>query len=50
MSEDLAGALRAALEVPLPGYADRARLALAPYSRAAADRLVAEQLLPRLLG
>ena len=50
VSEDLAGALRAALEVPLPGYADRARLALAPYSREAADRLVAEQLLPRLLG
>ena len=50
VSEDLAGALRAALEAPLPDYAERARRALAPFTRAAADRLVAERLLPRLLG
>jgi glycosyltransferase involved in cell wall biosynthesis len=50
VSEDLAGALGAALDEPLPDYADRARLALAPFSRAAADGLVAERLLPRLLG
>jgi hypothetical protein len=28
----------------------RARAALAPFARAAVDRVVAEQLLPRLLG
>jgi glycosyltransferase involved in cell wall biosynthesis len=50
VSEDLAAALRAALDKPLPGYAERARQALGPFTRAAADRLVAEQLLPRLLG
>jgi len=31
-------------------YAERARLALDPYGRAAIDRLVAERLLPRLLA
>jgi hypothetical protein len=50
VADDLAGALRVALDDPSPGYADRARRALAPYRRAAADRLVAEQLLPRLLA
>jgi glycosyltransferase involved in cell wall biosynthesis len=47
---DLASALAAALADPLPGYAQRAAEALAPFRRAAVDRLVAEQLLPRLLG
>ncbi|HEY5192328.1 MAG TPA: glycosyltransferase [Solirubrobacteraceae bacterium] len=46
---DLVAALRTALDDPLPGYAERALDALAPFRRAAADRLVAEQLLPRLL-
>jgi hypothetical protein len=50
VGDDLSAALRAALEQPLPGYAERAREALAPFSRAAVDRLVAEQLLPRLLA
>jgi Glycosyl transferases group 1 len=50
VAEDLAGALRVALDDPTRGYAERARQALEPYSRAAADRLVAEQLLPRLLA
>jgi len=31
-------------------YAVRATAALAPFSRAATDRIVAEELLPRLLG
>jgi hypothetical protein len=50
VSDDLAGGLRAALDAPLVDYAVRARGALAPFSREAADRLVADELLPRLLG
>jgi hypothetical protein len=50
VGEDLAGALRVALEDPLSDYAERARLALEPFSREALDRRVAEQLLPRLLS
>jgi glycosyltransferase involved in cell wall biosynthesis len=50
IDEDLASALHAALDDPSPGYAQRAREKLAPFGRAAVDRLVAEQLLPRLLG
>jgi glycosyltransferase involved in cell wall biosynthesis len=50
VSWDLAGALRTALDDPLPGYAERALDALAPFRRAEVDRIVAEQLLPRLLA
>ncbi|MGA9875629.1 MAG: glycosyltransferase [Solirubrobacteraceae bacterium] len=50
VGEDLAGQLRLALEDPAPGYAERALRALAPYRRAEVDRLVGEQLLPRLLA
>jgi glycosyltransferase involved in cell wall biosynthesis len=50
ISEELAPALRTALDDPVEGYATRAREALEPFSREAADRVVAEQLLPRLLG
>jgi glycosyltransferase involved in cell wall biosynthesis len=50
VGDDLAVGLRAALEQPLSDYAERARAALAPFSRAAADRIVADELLPRLLG
>ncbi|HWG07529.1 MAG TPA: glycosyltransferase [Solirubrobacteraceae bacterium] len=50
VGDDLVAGLRAALADPLPGYAERARAALAPFSRAAVDRIVAEQLLPRLLA
>jgi glycosyltransferase involved in cell wall biosynthesis len=50
VSEDLHDALRHALEDPLPGYAARAAEAISPFSRDAVDRLVAEQLLPRLLA
>ncbi|HYM45964.1 MAG TPA: glycosyltransferase [Solirubrobacteraceae bacterium] len=47
VSDDLGAALRAALDDPTPDYAVRA--ALAPFRRAAIDRLVREELLPRLL-
>jgi glycosyltransferase involved in cell wall biosynthesis len=49
VAEDLAGALRCALSDPRADYAERARAALLPFSRSAVDRVVAEQLLPRLL-
>ena len=47
---DLAGALRTALDDPVPGYAARAAELLAPFSPEAVDRTVAAELLPRLLG
>jgi glycosyltransferase involved in cell wall biosynthesis len=49
VDEDLASALRVALDEPAPGYAQRAAHALAPFGRSEVDRLVSEQLLPRLL-
>jgi hypothetical protein len=48
--EGLAAALRAALDDPSPDYAERALAALAPFRRAAVDRTVADDLLPRLLA
>jgi glycosyltransferase involved in cell wall biosynthesis len=48
VGSDLAGALRAALDAPDPGYAGRAAAALAPFSAASVDRLVAERVLPLL--
>jgi hypothetical protein len=50
VDEDLARALRAALRDPRAGYGACARAALAPFSRAAVDGIVREQLLPRLLA
>jgi hypothetical protein len=50
VGDDLALGLRTALSDPLPDYAARAREALLPFSRDATDRLVAEELLPRLLA
>lgn len=50
VDDDLARALGAALGDPLPGYGARARAALVPFSRAAVDEIVREQLLPRLLA
>lgn len=50
VGEQLAAALRTALDEPAPDYAQRALHALDPFRRAAADRLVAEQLLPCLLA
>lgn len=49
VSEDLAGAVRTALDEPSPAYVDRARALLAPFGRAALERTVAEELLPRLI-
>jgi glycosyltransferase involved in cell wall biosynthesis len=46
----LAGAVRSALDDDAPDHAARALAALAPFRRAAVDRVVAEQLLPRLLA
>ncbi len=41
--------VRTALDDPSPVYAEEARIALEPLTPAAVDRVVAEQLLPRLL-
>ncbi|MGZ4270709.1 MAG: glycosyltransferase [Solirubrobacteraceae bacterium] len=48
--DDLAGALRTALDDPAPGYAERALAAIAPSRRAAADAVVRDELLPALLS
>ena len=50
VGEDLAAALRVALDQPVPDYAVRARAALAPFGGEAIDGLVARELLPRLLA
>ena len=47
---DLAAAIRIALDEPLPGYARAVAPALAPFSAARVDRVVAEQVLPLLAG
>jgi hypothetical protein len=49
IGDDLAGALRAALEDPREDYAERARTALLPFRRGSVDALVQQELLPRLL-
>jgi glycosyltransferase involved in cell wall biosynthesis len=49
VDEDLAPAMRIALDDPLPGYAGRAADLLGPFTRNAVDRTVAEDVLPRLL-
>ncbi len=49
VDEDLAGALRLALENPAADYGARAGEAILPFGRPAVDRLVAEEMLPRLL-
>jgi hypothetical protein len=49
VAEDLAPAFRAALDDPLPGYSRRAASLLAPWAPEAVDRVVAEELLPRLI-
>ena len=50
VADDLAPALRAALDDPVAGYAERALAAIAPYRRAAVDAVVSTELLPRLLS
>jgi hypothetical protein len=49
VSDRLGGALRAALDSPRIGYAERAREELAPFRTPAVDEIVARELLPRLL-
>jgi glycosyltransferase involved in cell wall biosynthesis len=50
VSEDLAGALRAALHSPREDYAQRAQEALRPWRRATVDALVSDRVLPGLLA
>ena len=49
VSEDLAGAMRRALDDPVDGYAERAADLLAPFGRAAVAATLNERVLPRLL-
>jgi hypothetical protein len=49
VADDLVSAVRAALDAPADGYAERARELLVPFTRAAVDRTVADLVLPRLL-
>jgi glycosyltransferase involved in cell wall biosynthesis len=49
VSDELVGAIRAGLDSPVAGYAERAASLLAPWRPEAVDRVVAEELLPRLL-
>jgi hypothetical protein len=50
VGDDLAGALRTALDDPRADYAPRALEALAPFRRAAVDATVRDELLPALLA
>jgi glycosyltransferase involved in cell wall biosynthesis len=50
VNEDLGVALRCALDTPAADYAARAAELVEPFTIAAVDRLVAETLVPRLLG
>jgi len=49
VGDDLAAAIRVALDDPSPGYAERARELIAPFSHDAVDKVVAERVLPRLV-
>ena len=49
VGDDLATALRVALDDPAPAYAQRALQAIAPFRRAAVDATVRDELLPALL-
>ncbi len=50
VGEDLAGAVRAALDTPRAEYASDVARRLAPYGYEAVDRQLAEVILPRLLS
>jgi hypothetical protein len=50
VTDDLAAGIRVALDDPPADFHARALAALAPFRRDAVDRVVADQLLPRLLG
>ena len=49
VSEDLTGAIRAALDDPVAGYPSQAGELLAPFRRAAVDRTIRTDVLPRLM-
>jgi glycosyl transferase family 1 len=49
VAEDLGPALRAALDDPAPGYADRAAELVIPFSRQAVSTTLTQHVLPRLL-
>jgi hypothetical protein len=49
VDDDIGRALRIALDEPLPGYAERARELVAPFSPAAVARTLNERVLPRLV-
>ena len=49
-ADGLARAIRTALDDPAPSYAERAMPLVQPYSTRAVDALVADRLLPALLG
>ena len=49
VGDDVASALRFALDSPVEQYAERAAELLVPYGRDAFERVVARELLPRLL-
>jgi glycosyltransferase involved in cell wall biosynthesis len=49
VGDDLARAVRTALDDPSPAYAERARAGLAPWAPETVDAVVAEQVLPALL-
>lgn len=50
VGEDLGAALRTALDTPAAGYPARAAALIEPFTARAVDRVVAEELLPRLVG
>jgi Glycosyl transferases group 1 len=50
VADDLTGAIRAAIDDPRPDYAGAAANQLAPFTREAVDRTIAQDVLPRLLG
>ena len=50
VGDDLGRAIRAALDDPADGYAERARAALVPWAPAAVDAVVRDRLLPALLA
>jgi glycosyltransferase involved in cell wall biosynthesis len=50
VAEDLARALRVALDDPAPGYAARAAAVVAPFSREAVTTTLSQHVLPRLLA
>jgi hypothetical protein len=49
VTDDLSGAIRTALDDPVAGYPTRAAELLAPFRRAAVDRTIARDVLPRLM-